>query len=140
MGRLDPLTKRQRSLQMGLVKSKNTNPELAVRRVLRSLGLRYRVHARAVAGKPDIVFSKAKMAIFVHGCFWHRHKRCSRTRMPKSRIRFWREKFASNVARDLAVRKKLLREGWKVLVVWECVSENPRKLEAVLRLFLGDLI
>ncbi len=138
MIRRDPLTKRQRSRQMALVKSKNTVPEIVVRRAVWRLGYRYRLHAGDVPGRPDIVLKALRRVIFVHGCFWHRHKGCARTRTPKSRARFWTKKFAENVARDRSTRIRLSRAGWKVLVIWECMSEKPAVLEASLRSFLGD--
>ena len=134
--RRDPLTKRQRSRQMALVKSKNTGPELAVRRILYRLGYRYRLHPVDIPGRPDIVLRRHRKVIFVHGCFWHRHRGCSRTRTPKTRIRFWRRKFDQNVARDRFVRSALVRDGWKPLIVWECDSENVTVLERRLLRFL----
>ncbi len=134
--RKDPLTKQERSRQMGLVRSRNTRPEIVVRRAVWRLGYRYRLHSRDVPGRPDIVLKPVKKAIFVHGCFWHRHSGCPRTRTPKSRVRFWTRKFEENVARDKSARARLLRAGWKVLVIWECVSEKPELLEATLRSFL----
>jgi len=135
--RHDPLTKRQRSRQMGLVKSKDTWPEIVVRRAVWALGYRYRLHSCDVPGHPDIVLKSLRKAIFVHGCFWHRHRGCPRTRTPKSRTRFWKKKFEENVVRDRSVRARLSRAGWKVLVIWECMSEKPAMLEASLRSFLG---
>lgn len=136
MPRLDPLTKRQRSARMALVKSKNTHPELVVRRAVWRLGFRYRLHARDVPGRPDIVLSRRRSVIFVHGCFWHRHRGCARTRVPKTRVPFWTGKFAGNVARDRTARARLARAGWRSLVVWECVSEKPLLLNHSLRRFL----
>jgi DNA mismatch endonuclease (patch repair protein) len=137
MQRRDPLTKRQRSRQMALVKSKDTGPELAVRRLVWRLGYRYRLHCGDVPGRPDIVFKALRKAVFVHGCFWHRHKGCSRTRTPKSRVLFWRGKFEENMTRDRSTRARLSRAGWKVLVIWECMTQEPGVLEARLRSFLG---
>ena len=136
MRRLDPLTKERRSERMGLVKAKNTRPELAVRRAVWHLGFRYRLHAANVPGKPDLVLPRFRSAIFVHGCFWHRHHNCPRTRLPKTRLNFWIRKFARNVARDRAVRARLARAGWRSLVIWECVSEHPLILDRQLRRFL----
>jgi DNA mismatch endonuclease (patch repair protein) len=133
----DSLTRQQRSRQMALVRSKNTRPEIVVRRAVWRLGYRYRLHSRDVPGRPDIVLKSLKKAIFVHGCFWHRHGGCPRTRTPKSRVRFWTRKFRENVARDRSARARLLRSGWNVLVIWECVSEKSELLETTLRSFLG---
>jgi DNA mismatch endonuclease, patch repair protein len=139
MRRRDPLTKQQRSLQMSLVKSRNTKPEILVRRMVWRLGYRYRLHSRDIPGRPDIVFRRLRKAIFVHGCFWHRHRGCDRTRTPKSRVRFWRQKFEENVVRDRSTYARLLRAGWKVLIIWECIAEEPEALEAQLRSFLGGV-
>jgi len=137
MPRLDPLTKEQRSERMGLVKGKNTRPEIVVRKAMWRLGFRYRLHATDVPGKPDIVLPRFRSAIFVHGCFWHRHRGCARTRLPKTRLAFWTAKFAATVARDRTVRARLARAGWRSLLIWECVSEDPRLLDRRLRRFLG---
>lgn len=137
MPRLDPLTKRQRSARMALVKAKDTHPELVVRKAVWGLGFRYRLHAPDIPGKPDIVLPRLRSVIFVHGCFWHRHAGCARTRVPKTRAPFWMAKFAGNVARDRATRARLTRAGWRSLVIWECMSEKPGALEERLRQFLG---
>jgi DNA mismatch endonuclease, patch repair protein len=137
MPRVDPLTRRERSERMALVKSKDTWPELVVRKAVWRLGFRYRLHAANVPGKPDIVLPRFRSAIFVHGCFWHRHHGCARTRLPKTRTDFWTRKFASNVARDRSVRARLARRGWRSLVIWECVSEDSSSLDRRLRRFLS---
>ena len=138
MPRLDPLTKEQRSRQMALVRDRNTRPELAVRRALSRLGFRYRLHPKNVPGRPDIVIRRFRAAIFVHGCFWHRHTGCARTRVPKTRIDFWTRKFNKNIVRDRSVRSQLRHKGWRTLVIWECTSEHPRHLEARLSSFLRE--
>ena len=135
---MDPLTRAQRSRQMGLVKGKNTTPEITVRKTLWRMGYRYRLHCNDVPGRPDIVFKGRFKVIFVHGCFWHRHPRCARTRTPKSRVSFWTKKFTGNVLRDRTVRRRLASAGWSVLVIWECESEKPLRLVAKLKRFLGD--
>ena len=122
---------------MGLVKDRDTVPELTVRRLVWSMGYRYRLHPRGVPGKPDIVLPRLRRVVFVHGCFWHRHPGCPRTRIPKSRVGFWVRKFEENVTRDRSARAKLARAGWRSLVVWECVSENPELLRKLLADFLG---
>lgn len=136
MVRRDPLNKSERSQQMRLVRSKNTRPEMVVRKAVWGMGYRYRLHTPDVPGRPDIVFRKRRKAIFVHGCFWHRHDGCVRNRTPKTRVYFWKKKFRENVARDRHVRNKLLRRGWKILVIWECMSEKRAALEARLHSFL----
>jgi len=105
---------------MARVGQKNTKPEMLVRRALHRLGFRFRVHRRDLAGRPDIVLPKYQTAIFVHGCFWHRHVGCRRTTTPKTRETFWRQKFEANVSRDRKAEEALERAGWKVMVLWEC--------------------
>jgi DNA mismatch endonuclease (patch repair protein) len=105
---------------MSLIRSSNTSPELALRKALHAIGLRFRPHAKDLPGKPDIVFRKRKVAIFVHGCFWHRHEGCKVAIMPKSNTKFWQEKFVRNMQRDATARERLENFGWHVEVVWEC--------------------
>jgi DNA mismatch endonuclease, patch repair protein len=134
--RLDPLSKHQRSQQMALVRSTDTKPERVVRKTLFGLGYRYRLHSKSILGRPDIVLRRYRTVIFVHGCFWHRHPGCPRTRTPRSRVIFWKAKFDQNVERDRRVRAMLRRDGWRVLVIWECTSENHPMLARRLRCFL----
>lgn len=134
--RLDPLTVKERSERMALVKSKDTKPEIAVRRLIHRMGYRYRLHSRVLPGHPDLVFPTRKKVIFVHGCFWHRHEGCPNTRLPKSRLDFWKPKLEKNRKRDLAKQRKLRRQGWRMLVVWECQINNEKKLSGRLRAFL----
>ena len=129
MSSVDTLSKAERSKRMSLVKSKDTKPELAVRKLLFSLGFRYRLQAKGLPGKPDIVFRKKKKAIFVHGCFWHQHN-CGAYKMPKSRIDFWHDKLSKNHIRDKKNLRILRKDGWKVLVVWECQIKK-RSLQEV---------
>jgi len=117
---VDTVTKRRRSEIMARVRGKNTVPEMRVRRLVYSMGYRYRLHVRSLPGTPDLVFRKARKLIFVHGCFWHRHTGCVLARWPKSRTSFWREKLQANKARDRRNLRRLRRAGWRVLVVWEC--------------------
>lgn len=107
---------------MALIKAKDTKPEMVVRRALHAAGLRFRLQARDLPGRPDIVFRSRRVAIFVHGCFWHRHSdpSCKLTRTPKSRLEFWGPKFSANVARDERDQAALRELGWTVLVLWEC--------------------
>ncbi|EPR17531.1 Fis family transcriptional regulator [Sphingobium indicum IP26] len=112
-----------RSETMARVPSKNTTPEMRVRRVLHARGLRYRLHARDLPGRPDLVFRKAKVAVFVHGCFWHSHPGCSRARIPSSRQDYWIPKLERNVKRDAQVQVELIDAGWTVVVVWECETK-----------------
>jgi|GEM_PF-842771 len=116
----DTLSPTERSERMSRVRSKNTKPELLVRRLLYSMGYRYRLHLRAVPGNPDIVFPSRKKAIFVHGCYWHRHRGCPKCRLPKSKLDFWKPKLEGNRKRDLKKQRELRLSGWKFLVIWEC--------------------
>ena len=105
---------------MAAIKSKDTKPEIAVRKLLHSLGYRFRLHRKDLPGSPDIVLPKYKTVIFVHGCFWHRHKNCKYATSPKTREEFWENKFKQNVERDKNNFKELKNLNWKVLVLWEC--------------------
>ncbi len=134
----DSLTSRERSERMRRVRSKNTKPEMAVRRLLHALGYRYRLHVADIPGRPDIVFRKRRKVIFVHGCFWHRHDdpACKLARLPKSRLDFWLPKLNANRERDRQTRNRLLKEGWKILVVWECELRDKEQLRNKLVRFL----
>lgn len=110
---------------MSRVRGKDTAPEMMVRRIAHALGLRFRLHRRDLPGTPDLVFPKWRTAVFVHGCFWHRHPGCSRASIPQTRIEYWRSKLARNVERDRAASAALEKAGWKVAVVWECETKNP---------------
>lgn len=136
---LDTLSPEERSKRMSLVRNKDTKPEWVVRRIVYKLSYRYRLHAKELAGHPDLVFRSSRKVIFVHGCFWHRHPEsgCWRVRVPKSRQDFWLRKFEGNVSRDQANIAELQREGWQVLVVWECQTKKPEQLREQLRQFLA---
>ena len=110
----------QRSRNMSAIKSKNTKPEIKVRKVLHSMGYRFRLHRKDLPGSPDIVLPKYKTVIFVHGCFWHRHENCKYASTPKTRKEFWENKFNKNIKRDKNNFKELKNLNWKVLVIWEC--------------------
>ena len=120
---------------MSRVKGKNTTPEMRVRRAAHASGLRFRLHRKDLPGKPDLVFPKFRVAMFVHGCFWHRHNACSKASMPKSRTEFWRDKFDANVSRDARVEAELEALGWRVVTIWECETKlndlNERVLDLV---------
>jgi DNA mismatch endonuclease (patch repair protein) len=109
-----------RARNMAAIRGKNTGPELAVRRILHAMGLRFRVHRKDLPGRPDIVLPRHRTVVFVHGCFWHRHEGCRYTSTPKTRLEFWQAKFDENLARDHRNRIALEEMGWRVLVVWEC--------------------
>ena len=117
---MDIVSKDKRSEMMSNIRSTNTKPELVVRRLVYSLGYRYRLHCKDLPGKPDLVFRGKKKVIFVHGCFWHQHQGCSKASIPKSRPDFWRLKLSKNVERDERAISSLTRLGWGVLVIWEC--------------------
>jgi len=135
---IDTLTQEERSERMARVRGKNTKPELVVRRLVHSLGYRYRLHCKGLPGKPDLVFGPRKKVIFVHGCFWHRHEGCSLARLPKSRLDFWLSKFESNVARDKRNQQDLEKMGWRYLVIWECQIRNCTMLEKWIKEFLSN--
>lgn len=132
---MDNLTPEQRSAQMAKVLSKNTKPEMLVRRLVHRLGYRYRLHRRDLPGKPDLVFGPKKKVIFVHGCFWHGHD-CPLGRIPKSRVDFWETKIHTNRNRDEVHLEKLCDAGWESLVLWECQLKNVHELENRIKNFL----
>jgi DNA mismatch endonuclease (patch repair protein) len=134
----DTLTPSQRSERMSRVRGQGTKPEMIVRRLVHGMGFRYRLHSRELPGTPDLVFPGRGKAIFVHGCFWHRHPdpSCKLARMPKSRLDFWQPKLQGNRARDLRHRRELEALGWRILVVWECQMRDKEQLENKLRDFL----
>lgn len=121
---MDVVDTATRSAMMAGIKSKNTRPELALRRYLHGLGFRFRLHVKELPGKPDIVLPRYRLCIFVHGCFWHRHPGCRFAATPKSNTEFWRQKFAANTARDELVEKQLHEAGWRVFRIWECGLKN----------------
>lgn len=126
----DIVDKRTRSRMMAGIRGKDTKPELALRRAMHARGFRYRLHAKHVPGRPDLVFPRYHAVVFVHGCFWHRHEDCRYTTTPSTRPEFWQGKFAANVARDAAVRGKLLEDGWRVATVWECALRKLDQMNA----------
>lgn len=134
----DRLSRHQRSENMRHIRGKDTAPELAVRRILHGLGYRYRLHQRVHGTRPDIVFRSLQKVIFVHGCFWHRHRHCRYAYTPKSREEFWRAKFDANVERDARAEAALRNSGWKCLVVWECETADVKLLTIRLTSFLGE--
>ena len=121
----DTLSAAERSERMSRVRSKDTKPELLVRRLLYSMGYRYRLHLRSIPGIPDIAFPNRKKAIFVHGCFWHRHEGCSNNRLPKSKLEFWKPKLEGNKIRDGRKQLELIEAGWRFRIIWECETKNP---------------
>jgi DNA mismatch endonuclease, patch repair protein len=122
---MDIVSSQTRSRMMSGIRGKDTRPEILVRRLLHAAGLRFRLHRRDLPGIPDIVLPKYRAAIFVHGCYWHVHKGCHFFKMPGSNVDFWRRKLESNQARDRHNVKLLLKDGWRVLVIWECLLRQP---------------
>jgi len=126
---MDRLSPERRSWNMGRIRSRDTAPEKAVRSLLHRLGFRFRLHRTDLPGTPDIVLPRYRTAIFVNGCFWHRHSGCKYAYVPKSRLDFWLPKFEANVHRDRVVAEQLKVLGWQVLVVWECELRDPIALQ-----------
>ena len=135
---MDKLTKEHRSWNMSQIRGKDTSPEKAVRSLLHRLGYRFRLHCKVLPGQPDIVLPRFQAVIFVHGCYWHRHKGCRYAYTPKTRIKFWQRKFDENVERDERTLKSLRKLGWHVLVVWECQISNEETLAKRLIRFLAE--
>lgn len=133
----DRLTPEARSRLMAAVKGRDTTPELVVRSLAHSLGYRFRIHRRDLPGSPDLTFPSRRKAVFVHGCFWHRHEGCRKATTPKSNEAFWQAKFARNVARDARNEWDLRAAGWNVLVVWQCETLDRDHLAERLTAFLG---
>jgi DNA mismatch endonuclease, patch repair protein len=131
---MDTLSKSARAERMSRVRGKDTKPEMIVRRLLHGQGYRYRLHARDLPGSPDIVFRGRRKAIYVHGCFWHRHpdETCKLARLPKSRREFWVPKLEGNRERDLRNQQLMIERGWSFLLVWECeIPDRKRLLESL---------
>jgi DNA mismatch endonuclease (patch repair protein) len=124
---VDRLTREHRSWNMSRIRGLNTVPERQVRSALHRAGYRFRLHRKDLPGRPDIVLPKHHTVVFVHGCFWHRHKNCRFAYTPKSRVRFWQNKFQNNVERDRRNVRALRALGWRVMTVWECEAANPAR-------------
>ena len=133
---MDKIAPERRSANMANIRSKDTKPEIAVRRVVHGLGYRYRLHGKHLPGKPDLVFGPRKKVIFVHGCFWHQHAKCVDGRTPRSNSGYWGAKLKRNEERDAEQVHELRRQGWKVLTIWECETSDPDRLERTLKRFL----
>lgn len=130
----DKFSRETRSRIMSAIRGKNTTPELAVRRFLHSKGLRFRLHAPGLPGRPDLVFPKYRTVVFVHGCFWHLHQNCRFARMPASNRRFWTAKLSGNRLRDRRKAQALRAAGWRVLTIWECQLSERRLLNLAARI------
>jgi len=137
----DIYTKRKRALIMGSVRGENTKPEIRIQKISKELGLRFSLHKRELPGKPDIAFVNEKRVIFVHGCFWHGHKYCNRSKLPTSNRQFWKDKIEGNIKRDRRVIRKLNRQGWKTLTFWECQirKSNQKELKKRIARFIESL-
>jgi DNA mismatch endonuclease (patch repair protein) len=132
----DKLSRARRSANMAAIRSRDMKPEVSVRRAAHGMGYRFRLHRRDLPGKPDLVFAGRRTVIFVHGCFWHQHRRCIDGRMPRSNLGYWGPKLLRNVTRDAEHLARLRAEGWRAFVIWECEATDPRRLEARLRRLL----
>lgn len=130
---MDRLSKEKRSWNMSKIKSTNTKIEIEVRSILHKMGYRFRLNRNDIPGRPDIFLRKYNTAIFVHGCFWHRHKNCKYAYNPKSNIEFWQLKFEKNIKRDREVKKLLHEMGINQMIIWECELKDPDKLKKRLR-------
>jgi len=132
---VDVHNKDTRSYNMSQIKGKNSKPELIVRKYLFSQGLRYRVHVSSLPGKPDIVLRKYNTVIFIHGCFWHRHKNCPYCSTPKSNQQFWQDKFKRTIDNDVKHQKELKKSGWNLIIIWECELNKTSKEKKLVQLF-----
>ena len=133
----DIVDSQKRSEMMSRIRGRDTKPEIIVRRIAHRLGFRFRIHRKDLPGCPDIVFPRYRAVIMVHGCFWHRHPGCRYAYTPKTRVRFWQDKFESNVVRDSRNETALHELGWRVLVIWECETKDLGAVEDRIKEFLA---
>lgn len=135
---MDKISPEKRSANMRAIRSKDTKPEMAVRRLAHGMGYRYRLHAKLLPGKPDLVFASRGKVIFVHGCFWHQHPKaeCKDARPPGSNLAYWGPKLARNQQRDRNAQDALKKMGWSVCIVWECETQKTNALKRRLKRFL----
>ena len=136
----DIVDEQTRSRMMAGIRGKDTKPEMALRRALHSQGFRYRLHVKGYAGRPDLLLPRFNAAIFVHGCFWHRHEGCRYATTPQGRREFWQSKFEANVARDWRGRAELMERGWRVATVWECALRRPERVETATEILAAWLL
>lgn len=136
---MDKISPARRSNNMRHIRSSNTKPEITVRKILYSLGYRYRLHKKDLPGKPDLVFAKRKKIIFIHGCFWHQHNltTCLDSKIPKSNKQYWNQKLKNNAQRDIRNQMALKELGWDILIIWECEIKNDKKLIKRMQKFLS---
>ncbi|MFQ5482336.1 MAG: very short patch repair endonuclease [Nitrospinaceae bacterium] len=135
---MDNLTPEQRSKTMARVRSKDTKPEMQIRRMLHKMGYRYRLHRKDLPGKPDLVFPSRNKVIFIHGCFWHSHKCPSGEKIPRTNTNYWVSKLAGNRERDRGNQIALKKSGRRILVVWECQLKKENHIREKIRKFLGN--
>ena len=126
---MDIVDSKQRSKMMSRIKGRDTVPEIAVRRTAHRLGFRFRLYRKDLPGCPDLVFPRFRTVVFVHGCFWHRHCGCRYAYAPKTRVRFWSDKFRGNVARDRRNVDALRKLGWQVRIIWECETRDRERVK-----------
>jgi DNA mismatch endonuclease (patch repair protein) len=134
---MDKISTERRSANMRRIRSKDTSPEIALRRLIHSLGYRFRLHRKDLPGQPDIVLPGRRKVIFAHGCFWHQHPDCQEGRIPGSRPDYWVSKLKRNQIRDATSRALLEKQGWKVLVIWECELKDVAAVTRTVKRFLG---
>lgn len=132
----DVVTREKRSWMMSRVKGRDTKPEILIRSMVHRMGFRFRVCQRHLPGSPDIVLPRHLKVVFVHGCFWHGHESCTRSKRPKTNTEFWNKKLDGNIERDKRVRERLYRMGWRVLVIWQCETRKPEQILGKLENFL----
>ncbi|MBT8419839.1 MAG: very short patch repair endonuclease [Gammaproteobacteria bacterium] len=132
----DTLSRKERSKRMSLIRGTGSVPEMKLRRLVHGMRFRYRLHVGKLPGKPDLVFPSRRAVIFMHGCFWHRHKDCKLARLPKSKLDFWEPKLEENRKRDLCKQRQLRDMGWRVLVVWECEMVDTDRISTIVQEFL----
>lgn len=135
---MDRLSPEERSALMARIKNRDTRPEMIVRRLVWAMGRRYRLHVSKLPGKPDLVFSSTKQAIFIHGCYWHRHDCRKGKSVPSTRVEFWTNKFEQNKRRDAEARALLRGDGWSVLEIWECELADLEAVAVRLKAFLAS--
>lgn len=121
---------------MSLIRGTDSAPEMKLRRLVHRMGFRYRLHVKELPGKPDLVFPSRCAVIFMHGCFWHRHKGCKLARLPRSKLDFWKPKLEANRERDFRIQRQLKALGWRVLVVWECEMDDIERVSGIVGEFL----
>lgn len=137
MHRFDPLSPKERSERMARIRNTDTKPEMEVRRIVHGMGYRYRLHAKDLPGKPDLMFRARKKVIFINGCFWHQHG-CRQYRQPRTKCTFWEPKLAKNKERDALIMQQLLGLGWSVMVIWECEIKDKGILRSRIKNFLDQ--